>query len=208
MSLEYTEIFDISMPLKKGMVTYPNNPPYNHSKVQGSSSLLHKISMGTHSGTHIDAPNHVIPDAPGVNFYPLSDFIGECRVIDCTEVEGVIELDDIKDVVMKKGERVLIKTKNSERVSDEFQDDFIALSPAAAEHIASQDIALIGVDYLSIKQRGVEDGTAHTAFLSKGIPIAEGLVLTDVQAGLYTLILLPIALGALDAAPARAVLVR
>lgn len=196
------------MPLQKGMMIYPNNPKFSARKVAGSSSLLHTISMGTHTGTHIDAPNHVIEGSPGADFYPLSDFIGPCRVIDCTDAKGVIELDDVKDAVIKKGDRVLLKTQNSDRTDTEFYEDFVALSPAAAEHIANQDVSLIGIDFLSIKKKGAPENTAHTAFLSRGVPILEGITLKDVQPGQYTLVAFPLKYIGLDGAHVRAVLLR
>jgi arylformamidase len=206
--MNFKEIIDISLPLEKGMITYPNNPPFNISPVRGAASQLHKFSLGTHTGTHVDAPNHVIDGAPGIDFYPLSDFIGTCRVIDCTKSEGVITLDDVKDAVIKKGDRILLKTKNSDEQYDEFREDFIALSPEAAEFLASHDLSLIGIDYLSIKKRGAEENVAHTAFLSRGIPILEGIMLRNVQPGSYTIVVLPLKLLGVDGSPCRAVLLR
>ncbi len=207
--LHYTTLHDISMTLKRDMVVYPNNPPYTQSRVRSSSSLVHKVSLGTHSGTHIDAPNHALPDAPGNDFFPLTDFIGPCRVIDMTDVETVITVDDLKEIEFAKGDRILFKTRNSAVDIDtvsEFVTDFVALSPEVAEFLAQKEIALIGVDYLSIKQKGAEDNTAHTAFLTRGIPIVEGLRLFEIRPGAYQLVLLPLKFTGLDGAPARALL--
>ncbi len=208
-TISYTQIHDISMTLKRDMVVYPNNPPYTQSRVRSSSSLLHKISLGTHSGTHVDAPNHALPDAPGNDFFPLTDFIGPCRVIDMTDVETVITVEALQEIVFEKGDRILFKTRNSavdiDTVSD-FVTDFVALSPEAAEFLAQKEIALVGVDYLSVKQKGVEDNAAHTAFLTRGVPIIEGLRLYGIRPGHYQLVLLPLKLTGLDGAPARALL--
>ncbi len=207
--LQYTTIYDISMTLKRDMVVYPNNPPYTQSKARSSKSLVHKISLGTHSGTHIDAPNHALPDAPGNDFFPLTDFIGPCRVIDMTDVQSVITAEALQDLQFEKGDRILFKTKNSEtdiNEASEFVSDFVALAPDAAEFLAQKEIALIGVDYLSIKQKGLEDNTAHTAFLTRGIPIVEGLRLYEIRPGNYQLLLLPLKFEGLDGAPARALL--
>jgi arylformamidase len=207
--LQYTAIYDISMTLKRDMVVYPNNPPYTQSRVRSSTSLVHKISLGTHSGTHIDAPNHALPDAPGNDFFPLTDFIGPCRVIDMTDVESVITVEALQEIVFEKGDRILFKTRNSNvdiNEVSEFVSDFVALTPDAAEFLAQKEIALVGVDYLSIKQKGLEDNTAHTAFLTRGIPIVEGLRLFEVRPGNYQLVLLPLKLEGLDGAPCRALL--
>ena len=151
--IEYSTIHDISMALKKDMVVYPNNPSFGASKVRGSSSLLHKISMGTHSGTHVDAPNHVLPSARGIDFFPLSDFIGQCRVIDMTDIESVITAADLQDVTIEKGDRILFKTKNSDVDINEavdFHDDFVALAGDAAEFLAEKETNVLTMSVYAI----------------------------------------------------------
>jgi arylformamidase len=105
-----------------------------------------------------------------------------------------------------QSERLLFKTSNSLRGFDRFYDDYVYLEPEAARYLVSVGVMLVGIDALSVKQRGAQDNTAHTALLSKAVPIIEGLNLTEVEAGEYTLCAFPLAFKEIDGSPARAVL--
>jgi arylformamidase len=107
---------------------------------------------------------------------------------------------------VQAGERLLFKTNNSIRGFNEFYDDYVFLESEAAQHLGAIRAALVGIDALSVKQRGSPDNTAHTALLEKSIPIIEGLNLVDVDAGEYTLCAFPLAFKDIDGSPARAVL--
>ena len=82
------------------------------------------------------------------------------------------------------------------------------MASEAAAFLAKKRIALFGIDALSVKERGSLDNRPHTALLSRGIPIVEGLDLHRVSPGRYFLTVLPLKLSGLDGAPARAVLLR
>lgn len=107
--------------------------------------------------------------------------------------------------------RLLFKTRNSSlwKTSDtHFQNDYTYLELEAAKYLVGQCVRLVGIDYLSIEQFGQEGHPTHLALLSKGVIIVEGLNLSDVPAGQYELICLPLRIsgGLGDGAPARAVL--
>ena len=201
-------IIDISLELKDGMISYPGDTSFEREEQQGETSLTSKLIMGSHAGTHLDAPRHIIENGLSVDELPLSTLIGQCRVIDATNCDRYISSSFVKDLEIHKGDRVLFKTQNSLHGFDSFQNDFIYLDGDAAEYLANQDISLIGIDYLSIKQFHREDLRPHTAFLSKGIPILEGIDLSHVEPGEYQLIALPLKIKGGDGAPVRAVLVR
>ena len=101
----------------------------------------------------------------------------------------------------------MLKTKNSSRGFDVFYDDYVFLSPEGADYLADMGVALVGIDSLSIKQRGSPDNTPHTLLLSNSIPIIEGLVLSSVEASEYTLCAFPLAFVGIDGSPIRAVLI-
>lgn len=110
----------------------------------------------------------------------------------------------------KKGERILFKTKNSLRSYNKFRRDFIALSGEAADYLAKKDIALVGIDYLSIKKKGDSDHRAHLSLLNKDIPIIRRTFFEkcEMKAGRYFLAALPLALKKTDGGPLRAVLLK
>jgi len=203
------KIIDISLPLNEDTIVYPGieSIEIKSRKSPSGSTVVSAVSMNTHSGTHIDAPSHTIEGAKSIDEIPLENFIGDARVLDLSSSEGSIKKEDILDKSIKKGERILLKTKNSEKGFGEFYDDYVFLSSEASEFLAELPIKLIGIDSLSIKQRGSKDTTPHDAFLSKEIPIIEGLNLKDIPEGEYTLIILPLAFTGTDGSPARAVLI-
>ena len=87
-----------------------------------------------------------------------------------------------------------------------FRRDFAYIAPDAAIRLADAGVKLVGIDYLSSEQFGAPAPLTHRALLGAGIPIVEGLDLTNVSAGDYDLIVLPIKIAGHEGAPARAVM--
>jgi kynurenine formamidase/ribonuclease HI len=193
------KIIDISLPVADGMAVYPGTAPTKIQQVKSGSgqSILSQIQMTSHAGTHVDAPFHAVADGL---------FYGSARVVDLSECERAVEVNDLKAKNIRRGERILLKTANSRRGLKKFYDDYIYLSAEGAAFLAEAGVKLVGIDALSIKKRGDEDNTSHTALLAKGIPIVEGLNLANVSEGEYLLAAFPLALQT-DGAPARAVLI-
>lgn len=208
-SLDYSHIIDISIPLKTGMVVYPGNPEVEIEEIKSASgtSVISKITLGSHTGTHMDAPSHVLPDGNTLSDLPLEPFVGTCRVLDCTAEKGAVSLEWIQTKNIVPGERILLKTQNCLDGYETFNNSFVYLSSPAAEYLAGK-VILIGIDYLSIKQKGSTDNIPHTAFLERNIPILEGLDLAKVEEGSYFLSALPLRFEGLDGSPIRAVLLR
>ncbi len=205
-----SKLIDISHDISDGMVVYPKNAPVTVEPfaqiAQGASSNLSRVVLGTHTGTHVDAPSHVFDGAGGLETLALERFIGLCRVVDASH-RGPGELVMIEDLgEVQEGERLLVRTSNSDRGMETFLEDFVALDGDAADFLAQKNLTLFGIDYLSIKQRGSPDNRAHTALLAEGVPIVEGLNLKDVPAGMYELLCLPLKLAGVEGGPVRAVL--
>jgi arylformamidase len=177
-------------------------------KSETSGSVLTKISFGTHTGTHIDSQKHVIDGGKGMDSIPLETFIGPCRVIDCSNDKEAVSVVTLQDANIQKGERILLKTTNSDRGYEEFYDDYVFLEPLAAKYLAEKEVVLVAIDYLSVKQRGSKDNTPHTYLLERNIPIIEGIDLSKAEAGEYDLVILPLKFMNIDGAPARAVLLK
>lgn len=202
---------DISVRLRSGMVHWPDNPPVRIERMldmeQGDVANVSKISMGSHTGTHMDAPLHFVLEGEGLDEMPLTAAIGRAQVIEIDNPESVkpYDLDPHK---IHHGERILFKTQNSARgwPSAAFIEDFIYISQEAARYLAACEIQTVGIDYLSVggfQRDGVE---THRALLEAGIWVIEGLDLSQVEPGEYELICLPIKVERSDGAPARAIL--
>lgn len=203
------KIIDISLPLSKKTIVYPGNVPVSietHSQFSKDKSHLSKIIMGSHAGTHIDAPKHSIKNAGEVADFPLEAFVGPARVLDFSDELVEITKKSLEKKKIKKGERILAKTKNSEVGFATFREDYIYLSGDGAEYLAKLGIALFAIDYISVKQKGSKDNRPHTALLSKNIPIVEGVNLRDIKEGEYFLSCAPLKFLGIDGAPCRALL--
>ena len=202
---------DITRPIHPGMAVYPGNPVAIFEQVAAAgpdTSALTKLMLGSHTGTHIDAPSHIAAGAAGTAAYPLEQLIGPAQVIHVEarsrkqEAGGsVITAQDLPTTTVP---RVLIKTANSNGDPNTFDPDFVALDESAAEELVRRNVTLVGLDALSIKKKGVKD-RVHAILLDAGVVILEGLWLIDVAAGEYELLCLPLKID-LDGAPVRAVL--
>ena len=203
------KIIDISVLLAPAMAIYPGDPEVKFRPWPGKDWGLTEITMGTHTGTHMDAPSHAIKNGKGITDLALDKFIGPCRVLDMTKVKHAIKLRDLKAAKIKNGERILVRTRNSLRGDVEvFRPDYVYLSGDATEYLAKLPITLFGIDAFSIKQRGSDDLRPHTVLLHKNIAILERINLTHVRPGGYTLVALPLPLKGLDGSPVRAVLLK
>ena len=202
---------DISVPLKNGMVTWPGDPEITIERIsdieKGDRINLSQIRLGSHTGTHIDAPLHFLRDEKGTDKIPLNVLAGIARVIRIKDPVS-IKSDELISHQIEYGERILFKTRNSEQnwTMKAFLEDFVFISTDAAHFLAEQKIEIVGVDYLSVggyKKNGTE---VHRILLKAGVWIIEGLDLSQVEPGKYELICLPIRIADSDGAPARAIL--
>lgn len=206
------KIIDISLPLNNDTPVYPGNVPLSvsiHHAMPAHATQLSTITMGSHTGTHIDAPAHAVAGALTLDKIPLENFIGSCRVLDfSSEASGSVTKEMLQSKNIQKSERILLKTKNSLRDFKEFYDDYVYLSGDGADYLSDLSVLLVGIDALSIKQKGSNDHRPHTSLLSKNIPIVEGLNFADVTEGEYELFCLPLNFTGIDGAPARAILIK
>lgn len=203
-----SEVIDISLEVSEETIIYPGNPEVEIEELDKSGSAVSKVSFGSHTATHVDGPSHVFESGEGVNeAFGVDRFVGECRVLDFTDSEEKIELEELKEKNIKEGEIILAKTRNSLIGFEEFRDDFVYLGGEAAEFLAEVGIDLFGIDYLSVKERGSSDNRPHTELLENDIVIFEGLDLEGIEPGEYTFVGLPLKLADIDGAPSRAVLI-
>jgi arylformamidase len=202
---------DVSVPLRTGMVHWPDNPPVSIERMldigHGDVANVSKLSMGAHTGTHMDAPVHFFQNGKGIDSMPFTATIGRARVIEIHDPES-IKPEELYGYDIQRGERILFKTRNSSRCwqTDEFVQDFVYISQEAARYLASQQVQTIGVDYLSVGGYFNDGVETHHALLEADIWLIEGLNLQDVLPGIVELICLPLKIEGCDGAPARAIL--
>ena len=202
---------DVSVPLRSGMVHWPDNPPVSIERMldieRGDVANVSKLSLGAHTGTHMDAPLHFFRTGKGLDTMPLTATIGRARVIEIRDPES-IKPEELRPYQIQRGERVLFKTRNSTRCwqTDDFVEDFVYISQEAARYLAVQQAQTIGVDYLSVGGFFTDGVETHHALLEAGIWIIEGLNLSEVEPGIYELVCLPLKIEGSDGAPSRAIL--
>lgn len=202
---------DITMPLRNGIVSWPGDTPFAIARdarmEDGSDYNLSRISLSAHTGTHMDAPRHFIADGATMEHAPLDDLIGICQVIelDCADQ---ITPDDLFPLRLRRGQRLLFKTRNSARdwSGEPFDKNFVSIRKDAAQYLVKSGVRLVGVDYLSIggyEKDGVE---THRIILGAGIWVVEGLRLQGIHPGVYEMICLPMKLEGSDGAPCRVII--
>ncbi|HUG06159.1 MAG TPA: cyclase family protein [Candidatus Limnocylindria bacterium] len=207
---------DVSLVIRAGMPTWPGEDGPRTTPLRriarGDSANVSIVSFGNHTGTHVDPPVHFIEGAGTVDDLPVDALVGPCRVIgfDGAGHIGAAWLE--RAGVPDRTERVLFKTRNSERWRDPvkpFDRDFVALDRTAARWCVDRRLKLVGIDYLSIEPQGPEKAgyPTHMALLGANIVIIEGLDLKDVRPGDYEIACGAIKFEGGDGAPARVFLI-
>ena len=206
------KLLDVSVPLVAGMPAYPGNPEFEIQPVKriadGASSNNSRLVMGTHTGTHLDAPKHFFDDGAGIDALPLNLLLGRTRVVEISR-RGGITAADLEATGLREDIRVLLKTSNSALWNTAgFHEDYTHLTESGARYLVDQGVKLVGIDYLSVEQFKKAGAPAHRALLGGGVIIIEGLNLAEAEPGMYEMYCLPLRIPGADGAPARVVLKR
>lgn len=204
-------LYDATLPLIPNMATWPGEPGPDRTLIKriarGDAANVSKLTLGVHTGTHVDAPIHFIPGAGGIETVPLDALVGPGLVVDIGDAPAITAqlLDDLK---LPAGvERVLFKSRNSRFSADtQFHQDFTAIAHDAARWLVARGLRLVGVDYLSVEQFAAPEPITHRTLLGANIAVLEGAFLRDVPAGAYHITALPIKLVGSDGAPTRLIL--
>jgi arylformamidase len=205
--------YDITLTISPDLPTWPGDPGIEIERVEkiedGSNANVSRLDMGVHTGTHVDAPYHFLQDGVTVDQLNLSLLTGRAYVLHLPDVEVITAAVLEEAQIPPRTRRVLFKTRNSELWAEEetdFQTDFVGLSEDGAEYLVRRGVKLVGMDYLSIAPFKKSRPT-HERLLEAGVVVVEGLNLTEVEQGRYTIYCLPLKIANSDGAPARAILI-
>ncbi len=206
------QIYDVSAPIEPGMPTWPSDTPLELERVEfiskGANANVSRLSSSVHLGTHVDAPIHFLEGGSGVEDLSLRTLNGRAYVVDLPKAK-VIDAETLEKAnIPPRTKRVLFKTRNSKFWPRErtFREDFTAIDASGAAWLVKKNVQLVGIDYLSIAPFGNSRET-HRTLLGNGVVIIEGLDLSAVEQGRYTLHCLPVKLVGSDGSPARAILI-
>ena len=202
------KIYDISMTIAPDMQVYKNRTE-NKPKLQvnrdftSSNAYESALAMHMHTGTHMDAPLHMIEGGKTIDQTDLSKVVTWCKVLDLTSIDDFITQKDLEQKSIKRGDFVLLKTKNS--LQEEFDSSFVYLEKSGAKYLADSGVIGVGIDSLGI-ERAQPNHETHIALLGADIPILEGLRLAHIDEGRYFLLAVPLNIAGAEAAPVRALL--
>jgi arylformamidase len=201
--------YDISLNLSAETVRWVAAPPMEfHARRRldrGDATNASAVTMSVHSGTHVDAPFHFVPDGATIDALPLETFMGPALVC-AVDAERHITEAHVNAIDLGGAARVLFKTRNSALLHKaEYDANFVAFSVGAAQALVDRGVSLVGLDYWSVAHAD-EQVPVHRAFLDRGVTLLEGIDLSEITPGRYELICFPLRLRGSDGAPCRAVL--
>lgn len=200
---------DITRKIEEGMPVYPGNPEPDIEKyreIPGDSTTESRVCIGTHTGTHVDAPQHVMEDGDTVDEIPVERFHGRCQVLGLRGEDSITrEMLISKEI---EEEIVLLKTDNSTRAFDSFDEEFVYLELEAVEYLIDEGVETVCIDYLSlVKFEGGELAEDAHRLANDKMTVIEGVDLKEVKPGRYTFAGFPVKMET-DGAPLRAVLIK
>ena len=197
------KLYDVTRPIHSGMAVYPGDPEVAIEPVlslaTGAPANVSVVRLGSHTGTHVDAPAHFRDGAPGTDRLPLDVLLGPACVYEFDDV-GTIHATSLRGLDLGACPRALFKA----RIQGSGATD--GLTSAAAEFLVRAGVRLVGVEGESADAASAADFPAHRTLLDAGVIILEGLDLSAVPPGKYELLCLPLKISGGDGAPARVVL--
>ena len=201
-------MIDITRPLTTSSPVWPGDVPFTCGWTAApgrDAAAVSWIRLSPHVGTHIDAPLHLDPAGRDVSSLPLLTCIGRCEVVALPGHARPIDLVDMPPGWNPSTPRVLFAT-GSWPVGSPVPEVFASLTPAFVDFLARAGVALVGLDTPSADAFGATEMPAHRRCLDRSVLILEGLDLSDVESGPYTLVAVPLRLVGLEASPVRALL--
>ena len=205
-------MIDVSLPIHDAMTVYRGNPQVRVDPamtIAKDGVNLSELCLGSHTGTHVDAPRHFIKGGRGIDHLDLNLFVGPVWVADLRSVKTGIDAEALENAAIPRGtKRVLLRTSNSRlwHPARAFTTEFVYLAPDGADWLLQRGVRLVGIDYLSIEGFHLTGAPTHKRLLGAGVPIVEGLDLFRVSPGRWQMIALPLRIEDGDAGLTRAVL--
>nr|WP_049918781.1 cyclase family protein [Haloferax larsenii] len=203
-------LVDLTRLVESGMPTYPGDPPVaveSHADFDTDGYRVSHLELGTHAGTHVDAPSHTEPDGRTLDTYAVEDLRFTARVVDCRGV-GVGELvgrDAVPDGAVDDVDFLVFRTGWEREWGTERMTDHPALAPETGQWCADHGVS-VGIDALSPDPTGGDGVPVHHAVLGAELLIVEnlcGLEALPVDRE-FDLFVMPLRVDA-DGAPARVV---
>lgn len=204
-------MYDISMTIRKNMLVYKGKDeirPRLSTVRDFSEGDAHEseLQMNVHTGTHVDAPLHMLEDGENSNLFFAENPFYQSQLLDLTELEEKITAAELKKYKIEENSFVILKTKNSKPgFLENTPEKFIYLAESGAEYLRDKKVRGVGIDTNGIERAQAEHPT-HKKLLEDKIMILEGLRLNQIPAGNYVLLLSLLKIADSDGIPGRAYL--
>ena len=194
---------DISVPFGEG--TPPEAPPGRMALPENAAEQAQWLKRAAWMGTYVTAPPSLELDLEDTERLPLSATVGKARVLHLDDVD-CIRADSLAEYEPRPGERLLLRTRNSQREwwKHPHAENLVMLSDAAARLLIERQVACVGVDYVSRAGFHAEALGVHQRLRDTGMWLIEGLDLSEVRVGVHELVCLPLKVKAEWGSPARA----
>ena len=214
----FEKAVDLTHELANGMPIYPGDPSPSFERsatIEKNGVNLTKLTLGSHTGTHTDAPIHFISGGEPIDQIPVKSFIGEALVVDLSKTKAIgsgILPSDLQefDSQIKDDDIVLLYTGSSDKWGDPaVNTNYTYCTKEAADYFVSKKVRAVGIDFLSIEKFKATEPIVHKTLLKNGIYIIESLssALKQFSGQRILLISLPIKLENGDGAPSRSIAV-
>lgn len=179
------KMYDVTRLLAPGMYVYPGDPEFTRTPLRSGESYISALSLGTHTGTHIDAPSHYVPTGADVDCLPLEKLITTAELL---SFGGLVSCTT-PAVLFRSG-----------------YDGSTVLYPELSEDEA-ESLLTCGVEVVGCDTPSIGSDVVHRILLNAGVIVIELLDFTTVADGVYRMIALPLKIAGADASPARVVLI-
>jgi len=215
---------DLSHTLEEGIPAWPTHARFSsvfyESQELGDVATHHGLTISEHTGTHMDAPLHFVPEGPahyGTDEIPLERLAGRAATIDATtlgpdDLLGVdrVQMWEDEHGPIERGDRVLVRYGWDERWTTgpggrRFLEDWPGLSGEAAEYLVGKGVALVGCDTLAVDAAGSLENPAHHALLGNEVYVVENLKNLDRLPPFCLFLAFPLKIKGGSGSPVRAV---
>ncbi|MDQ1252841.1 MAG: arylformamidase [Euryarchaeota archaeon] len=227
-------IIDITVPISPLTPIFPGDPePSIESSctIEKDGCAVSRLILGSHTGTHVDAPSHILKDELAVDDLNLENLMGQAVVLDFSQINGALTdstldkafndlgIDESVSILLLKTKSPFEKEKSSKTPdfqagesdkrseNEKFPENSVYLEAGAAEWIVRNGFKTVGIDSFSVDSFYSENLPVHHILLSNNVNIVECLDLKSVETGVYFFLCLPLKIEGCDGAPARALLI-
>jgi len=207
------KIIDLTHPISQNMPVYPGTEPPIFEvgcSIEEDGFLEKKITFYSHTGTHIDAPAHLINNSKTLDLLPIEQFCGKAFLMNLSKTKnksiGISELKLYQDAIQQV-EFLLIYTGWSQYWGEKtYFRNFPVLSLDAANWLCKFNLKGIGFDTISADREESQDFPVHKVFLQRDTIIIENIAnLKELTDNEFTFSCFPLKLEEADGSPVRAV---